>query len=494
MSWVFDEEVLAVILAIAVVTAVFAISQSLFASRVIEPFSELGLLGPSGKIGDYPRDVVAGSPLHLNIYIGNYEGRVIYYRVLVKLGGNSSTINASMPLDAEPLMDVRVILGHNSSRIIPINVTLYEIATNARLVFEMWIYNESANAFRYYGRWNQIWINVTRPSTPISPQQIKVLSPEIEPKIVEAYLAIRRAEDAGGEVSEMVSLLNLAIEHAYKGDLSDAQSLLDEVISLEIDVARIGLETGRIRFLTSVGSIIALSSIAIALYIYLRSNIWLLWAKAHKGWKVIWSNYERKTKGSAKLSNELKVEDLIRGPAALNSDTRKAARELHRMVRSRIIKIVDPNPPKDFPSYLIRYNLCFISALVMLVLGIACVYLSEGFRHLPSTNGSPLLSALFAAVTFIRYALGGIIVLFLPGYSLVEALYPDESGLSPIERLALSIGLSLALVPLVGLVLNYTPWGIRLNPIIFSLAILIISLLLISAYRKFSLFKVRLSA
>jgi len=41
--------------------------------------------------------------------------------------------------------------------------------------------------------------------------------------------------------------------------------------------------------------------------------------------------------------------------------------------------------------------------------------------------------------------------------------------LDNIERIALSIGMSLALVPLVGLLLNYTPWGIRLTPITISL-------------------------
>ncbi|MEM1540867.1 MAG: DUF1616 domain-containing protein, partial [Candidatus Bathyarchaeia archaeon] len=34
---------------------------------------------------------------------------------------------------------------------------------------------------------------------------------------------------------------------------------------------------------------------------------------------------------------------------------------------------------------------------------------------------------------------------------------------------ALSIGLSLVIVPIVGLLLNYTPWGIRLTPITMSL-------------------------
>jgi len=41
--------------------------------------------------------------------------------------------------------------------------------------------------------------------------------------------------------------------------------------------------------------------------------------------------------------------------------------------------------------------------------------------------------------------------------------------LDNIERLALSVGLSLAVVPLAGLLSNYTPWGIRTAPVTFSL-------------------------
>lgn len=46
----------------------------------------------------------------------------------------------------------------------------------------------------------------------------------------------------------------------------------------------------------------------------------------------------------------------------------------------------------------------------------------------------------------------------------------DRSGIDGIERVALSFGLSIAIVPLIGLVLNFTPWGIRLVPIAVSVA------------------------
>ncbi|MEM4489494.1 MAG: DUF1616 domain-containing protein, partial [Desulfurococcaceae archaeon] len=88
-----------------------------------------------------------------------------------------------------------------------------------------------------------------------------------------------------------------------------------------------------------------------------------------------------------------------------------------------------------------------------------------------------------------RYVLGSIYILFLPGYSLVEALYPREGDLTPLERVALSIGLSLAVTPLIGLILNYTPWGIRLPAIVTSTTILIITMLTTSLHRKYNILK-----
>jgi len=73
--------------------------------------------------------------------------------------------------------------------------------------------------------------------------------------------------------------------------------------------------------------------------------------------------------------------------------------------------------------------------------------------------------------TVLRNILGLPLVLFLPGYALIAALFPAKSDLDGIERTALSFGLSIAVVPLIGLGLNYTPWGIRLLPILISLSI-----------------------
>jgi len=60
----------------------------------------------------------------------------------------------------------------------------------------------------------------------------------------------------------------------------------------------------------------------------------------------------------------------------------------------------------------------------------------------------------------LRIIVGIPMVLFIPGYALIAALFPGKGDLDGIERVALSFGLSIAIVPLVGLALNFTPFGI----------------------------------
>ena len=80
--------------------------------------------------------------------------------------------------------------------------------------------------------------------------------------------------------------------------------------------------------------------------------------------------------------------------------------------------------------------------------------------------------------------LGLLFILFIPGYTLIAALFPKKQDLDNIERLALSFGLSLAISPLIGLALNYTPFGIKLSPIVISLTIFTIIMVLVSYIRR----------
>lgn len=87
----------------------------------------------------------------------------------------------------------------------------------------------------------------------------------------------------------------------------------------------------------------------------------------------------------------------------------------------------------------------------------------------------------------VRIPLGLVMVLFVPGYTLIAALFPKIGDLEGIERTALSFGLSIAVVPLIGLGLNYTPWGIRLTPVVVSLVVFTIAMAAAAYWRRMNL-------
>lgn len=157
----------------------------------------------------------------------------------------------------------------------------------------------------------------------------------------------------------------------------------------------------------------------------------------------------------------------------------------------RTLALLLPEPVRELPADL---------AAVVGLVGVACL-----FVIVPVLNETPL-----------RVVFGLPLVLFLPGYALIAALFPEagstpaasdgataesddeesgeteadaeeqadgeaagflggapgigSAGIDGIERVALSFGLSIAVVPLLGLILNFTPWGIRLAPILVTIS------------------------
>lgn len=131
-------------------------------------------------------------------------------------------------------------------------------------------------------------------------------------------------------------------------------------------------------------------------------------------------------------------------------------------------------PPPKADSYSAYLKLQDENAWLYLVL-LATLSTFLAIYLLPNTY--PLI--------IFRWIVGSIFVLFLPGYVTIQALFPEGKELDSIERLALTIGLSLAITPLIGLLLNYTPWGIRLDPIVAALSIFTLSIALAATFRKY---------
>ena len=176
----------------------------------------------------------------------------------------------------------------------------------------------------------------------------------------------------------------------------------------------------------------------------------------------------------------MRLEDAVQAASsAFGARPEEVARRIYELSSAGMVAIRDPDPPRSVARFLRdpAYS-AWYWALLALVAGTVAV--------VAASPGAPLIYA--------RYALGALFVLYLPGAALIELLYPKKSDLSQLERLALSLGLSLALVPLVGLVLNYTPWGIRLEPILASVSLLTVGLATGAVVRKHSYVRLQAAA
>ena len=95
-----------------------------------------------------------------------------------------------------------------------------------------------------------------------------------------------------------------------------------------------------------------------------------------------------------------------------------------------------------------------------------------------------IIAILIFPSTILRIVLGLPFLLFFPGYTLLMSLFPRAEQLQGIERTALSFGLSIAIVPLTGFLMNLTPWGIQLKAVLVSISFLILAFSVIAWYRR----------
>lgn len=78
--------------------------------------------------------------------------------------------------------------------------------------------------------------------------------------------------------------------------------------------------------------------------------------------------------------------------------------------------------------------------------------------------------------------LGIFFLLFCPGYAFIGILFPAPRSIPPLERIGLSFGTSLVLVPLLGIALNIIPFGLRTAaPVLLTLVVLLTA---IAMYRR----------
>jgi uncharacterized membrane protein len=126
-----------------------------------QKFSELGILGPDQTIKGYPTSVAVNQPFLLYGFVGNHEGNVENYQLLVKFGDQATIVTNATYANAPVLATYWHILRENETWLFPMNLSVNHAGNNTRIIFELWSYDVPTSGFKYTGLWNQIWLNVT---------------------------------------------------------------------------------------------------------------------------------------------------------------------------------------------------------------------------------------------------------------------------------------------------------------------------------------------
>jgi uncharacterized membrane protein len=86
-------------------------------------------------------------------------------------------------------------------------------------------------------------------------------------------------------------------------------------------------------------------------------------------------------------------------------------------------------------------------------------------------------------IVALRYVLGFVFIIFLPGYCLINILFLGKNRLDTIEELTLSVALSFGLTGLIGLFLGLSSIGINFVSITVSLGVVVLVLAVMAFVR-----------
>jgi uncharacterized membrane protein len=181
------------------------------------------------------------------------------------------------------------------------------------------------------------------------------------------------------------------------------------------------------------------------------------------------------------MNREINLRDLIQEVSIEGGfKSEIVAQEIMNLEDEGSIKLFEPKKCETFPQYMVSPNSAwFLGSIATIAVAIVLVFLP---MYLVSFFSQPFV--------YLRYFFGGILVVFLPGYSLIESLFPNRSHFDDLTKYALSFVLSLALVTLISLILGVSPIGLETLPITITIALITTALLFVALKRKYDYYAI----
>ncbi len=150
-------------------------------------------------------------------------------------------------------------------------------------------------------------------------------------------------------------------------------------------------------------------------------------------------------------------------------DKNKVRNIIINMIENNEIILKKMDKKTNYKEYLLSYKLFWFWILMCGVFSYIIILFASGT---------------IIELNALKIILGGLMTLLFPGYALVRTLFIEDT-ISAVERMALSIGLSIAITPMISFILNFSPLGISIYPITICLSFLTIILSILGSYRQY---------
>ena len=163
---------------------------------------------------------------------------------------------------------------------------------------------------------------------------------------------------------------------------------------------------------------------------------------------------------------------IIKAEGAFDEET--FVETVRGMVRDGSLKLEEPKYPiQSFLDYLFTLGVSSWFWATMAVTALAAVL--------------ALTPTGFFPVDVLRWGFGSVFLLFLPGYSSLQLIFPNQQEIRKSQRYIFSVPVSLALVIMLGMVLNYSGVGIRLATLLESIGSVTVVFAIAAAFRLYLL-------
>jgi hypothetical protein len=171
-----------------------------------------------------------------------------------------------------------------------------------------------------------------------------------------------------------------------------------------------------------------------------------------------------------KAFNRLTLDEVVRTSLDRSVKAEKVIKDIYTLEKNNRLTLIDPNFPKDFFNYFLSgYSVLFWIQLLFIVFFYFVTYY---FVYEYPT-------------VFIKYISSFLFILFIPGYALLNAIYYKKGEVERVQKISYILVISIVITAIIGLILNYSPWGI--NSYLYYLIASFMSIIfnIYSLYKKY---------